>query len=78
MFEAALDRDRVVALAYRIEPSDRGDTELARYFLFEHGRRHEQPGAGLAEFLQQNLPQFEPAVADEIRKLASEVNDEPV
>lgn len=41
--------------------------------LAELESRRTASGAGLMEFLESNLGQFEPIVADEIRKLASEV-----
>jgi DNA repair exonuclease SbcCD nuclease subunit len=44
--------------------------------LAELQSRRTTSGAGLLEFLNQNLNQFEPAVADEIRRLASEVTHE--
>jgi DNA repair exonuclease SbcCD nuclease subunit len=44
--------------------------------LAELQSRRTASGAGLIEFLNQNLNQFEPAVADEIRRLASEVTRE--
>jgi DNA repair exonuclease SbcCD nuclease subunit len=44
--------------------------------LAELQSRRTASGAGLIEFLNQNLNQFEPAVADEIRHLASEVTRE--
>ncbi len=44
--------------------------------LAELQARRTATGAGLIEFLNQNLNQFEPAVADEIRRLASEVTSE--
>jgi DNA repair exonuclease SbcCD nuclease subunit len=44
--------------------------------LAELQARRTASGAGLMEFLNQNLGQFEPAVADEIRRLAEEVTNE--
>jgi DNA repair exonuclease SbcCD nuclease subunit len=44
--------------------------------LAELQSRRTASGAGLVEFLNQNLNQFEPAVAEEIRRLASEVTSE--
>lgn len=44
--------------------------------LAELQARRTAGGAGLIEFLNQNLNQFEPAVAEEIRRLASEVTNE--
>lgn len=41
--------------------------------LAELMSRRTQSGAGLQEFLDQNLPQFDPRVADEIRSLAQEL-----
>jgi predicted phosphodiesterase len=41
--------------------------------LAELMSRRTQSGAGLQEFLNQNLPQFDPRVADEIRCLAQEL-----
>lgn len=48
--------------------------------LAELMSRRTQSGAGLQEFLNQNLPQFDPRVADEIRCLAQEllINGEKV
>lgn len=43
--------------------------------LAEMMSRRTDSGAGLHEFLEQNLTQFEPAVADEIKRLAQEVTD---
>ena len=39
--------------------------------------RRTESGAGLHEFLEQNLDSFEPAVATEIRQLAAEVTESP-
>ena len=44
--------------------------------LAELQSRQTAGGAGLIEFLNQNLNQFEPAVAEEIRRLAGEVTSE--
>lgn len=46
--------------------------------LAELQSRRTDSGAGLWEFLDQNLEQFEPDVADEIRALAEEVTHEAV
>ena len=55
-----------------------GDTQASAFIagLAELQARRTASGAGLMEFLQHNLNQFEPAVADEIMILASEVTDE--
>ena len=44
--------------------------------LAELQARRTSSGAGLIEFLQHNIAQFEPAVRDEIMQLASEVAHE--
>jgi hypothetical protein len=58
-----------------IEPS--GDAGASAFVagLAELQARRTASGAGLMEFLEHNLTQFEPAVADEIMKLATEATD---
>ena len=46
--------------------------------LAELKNRKTETGAGLGQFLELNLPQFSPEVADEIRHLASEVLERPL
>lgn len=59
-----------------VEPAGSGGASAFVSGLAELQARRTASGAGIMEFLQNNLQQFEPDVADEIRILAKEVLDE--